>query len=91
MDGRQSAVLRLFLLQAICNAATISGTLLGFLGKQRWAVVLAGAAFLATLIVQYLLYRTSTKTTYHEFEDGREKRFVDFFCNWYDRNGTHNC
>jgi hypothetical protein len=90
MDGRQPVVLRLFLLQAACNAATIAGTLLSFLSKQWWVIVLAVAAFAATLVAQYLLYRASTKTTYHEFEDEREKKFVDFFCNWYDRDGSHN-
>lgn len=90
VDGYQPVALRLFTLQGLCNAATIAGGLLSFLNRKWWAIVLAAVAFVATLIVQYFIYRASTRTTYHQFQDERDTRFVDFFCNWYDRNGTHN-
>ena len=90
MDGYQPLVLRLFILQGFCNAATIAGGLLSFLSREWWAIILAAGAFVATLVVQYFIYRASTKNTYHQFPDERDRGFVDFFCNWYDRNGTHN-
>lgn len=89
MDSRSPHFLRqLFILQALCNAATIAGTLLSFLSKNWWA--LAAIALIGTFIVQWRLYQTSTKDTFHEFKDERDPNFVKFFSDWYDRNGRHD-
>jgi hypothetical protein len=79
---------QLFIIQAICNGATIGGVLLTLLTPRWW--LLAGSAFVATFIAQLMLYRESTRDTLHEFADERGPDFVKFFSEWYDRNGRHD-
>jgi hypothetical protein len=89
VEDRQPNVLKqLFFLQAICNGATIAGTLLSFLSTKWWA--LAAFALAGTVVVQILLYRTSAKDAYYEFKDERDPNFVKFFAEWYDQNGRHD-
>jgi hypothetical protein len=86
-EGSRSAK-QLFMIQAVCNGATIAGVLLTLLTPKWW--LLAGFALIATLAAQLMLYRESTKDTLHEFTDERGPDFVKFFSEWYDRNGRHD-
>lgn len=88
MEDRSNITKQLFVIQAICNAATIAGVILTLLTAKWW--ILAGIALVATFIAQLMLYRESARDTLHEFANERGPAFVKFFAEWYARNGHHD-
>jgi hypothetical protein len=88
VEDKPNFTKQLFVVQALCNGVTIAGVLLTLLTAKWW--FLAGVGLVATVAAQLKLYQASTRDTLHEFSDERSPAFVNFFEEWYDRNGNHD-